>query len=53
MVDGWGSYGKVSYCFWVIGSSNTALQKSTLFRHCRTMGFDYPTHVNLSHIKIL
>ena len=39
MTDGWGSYGKVSYCFWEIRSKNTALQGSTLSSHHMTKGF--------------
>ena len=38
-LNGRGSYGKVSYCFWEICSKNTGLQGSTLSGHHMTMGF--------------
>ena len=38
-LNGWGSYGKVGYCFWKICLKNTGLLGSTLSGHHMTMGF--------------
>ena len=38
-LDGWGSYGKLSYYLWKIYSKNTGLQGSTPSSHHMTTGF--------------
>ena len=38
-LNGWCSYGNVSYCFWEICSKNIGLQGSALSGHRMTTGF--------------